>query len=80
MNSTALDRTKSNHNSAASSMDQTSNQWIVYKRYSNFVDLHDLLVPYFKAEGLQIPPLPPKIANEANSQRNLALTQRKNQL
>ena len=68
MTSQVLDGTKSNHNSAASSLDQSaSNQWIVYKRYSNFVDLHDLLVPYFKAEGLQIPPLPPKIANEANS-------------
>ena len=53
---------------------QGSNIWVVYKRYSNFIDLHELLVPYFKAEGLQVPALPPKIANEANSQRNLALT------
>ena len=43
------------------------NQWIIYKRYSNFVDLHEALVPFFKAEGLQIPMLPPKIANEASS-------------
>lgn len=57
-----------------------SNSWVIYKRYSNFVDLHDILIPYFKAEGIQMPALPPKIANEANSQRNLALTQRKNQL
>ena len=57
-----------------------SNQWILYKRYSNFVDLNDILVPFYKAEGLQAPALPPKIANEANSQRNSALTQRKNQL
>jgi len=37
-------------------------------------------VPFFLAEGIQVPPIPPKIANEATSQRNLALTQRKNQL
>ena len=61
-------------NHQSSSFEQAANQWVIYKRYSNFVDLHDVLLPYFKAEGLQIPPLPPKIANEANSQRNLALT------
>ena len=44
------------------------------------MDLHEILVPFYKAEGIQAPGLPPKIANEANSQRNLALTQRKNQL
>lgn len=44
-----------------------SNSWVVYKRYSNFVDLHEILVPFYKAEGVQAPALPPKIANEANS-------------
>lgn len=50
------------------------NQWLVYKRYSNFVDLHDVCLPFYKAEGIQLAKLPPKIANEATSQRNLALT------
>ena len=36
-----------------------SNQWEIYKRYSNFVDLHDKLTPYFKAEGVTPPFLPP---------------------
>lgn len=57
-----------------------SNKWFVYKRYSNFVDLHEALTPYFTAEGIRMPPLPPRIANESNSIRNQALTQRKNQL
>ena len=32
-----------------------TNEWEVYKRYSNFIDLHDKLMPYFKAEGLTPP-------------------------
>lgn len=56
------------HHSANSASDQgASNSWIIYKRYSNFVDLNDALVPYCKAEGLQAPVLPPKIANEATA-------------
>ena len=66
------------HTSANLDALQGSNTWLVYKRYSNFVDFHEALIPYFKAEGIQVPHLPPKIANEANSMRNLALTQRKN--
>lgn len=31
---------------------QGSNQWVIYKRYSNFVDLHEVLVPFYKAEGI----------------------------
>ena len=57
-----------------------SNQWEIYKRYSNFIDLHDKLMPYFKAEGVTPPLLPPKIQNKKNAYRNQALTQRKNQL
>jgi len=56
----------------------SGHSWVIYKRYSNFVDLHETLVPYFKAEALTVPSLPPKIANEASAQRNQALTQRKN--
>lgn len=44
-----------------------SNSWVIYKRYSNFVDLHETLVPFFKAEALTVPQLPPKIANEATA-------------
>ena len=57
-----------------------NNQWELYKRYSNFVDLHEKLIPYFKAEGVAIPSLPPRIQNKKSSLRNQALTQRKNQL
>ena len=52
----------------------------MYKRYSNFVDLNEALMPYFLAEGIAPPKLPPKIANKNTSQRNLDLTKRKNQL
>lgn len=52
---------------ATSGSAQAENSWIVYKRYSNFIDLHETLSGYFKAEGLRAPRLPPKIANERNS-------------
>jgi len=55
-----------------------SNTWDIYKRYLNFVDLSEALLPYFKAEGIPPPKLPPKILNQANAQRNLDLTKRKN--
>ena len=57
-----------------------SNEWEVYKRYSNFIDLHDKLLPYFKAEGVVPPVIPPKIMNKKTTQMNQALTTRKNQL
>ena len=66
------------HSTNSSDQLHGSNSWLIYKRYSNFVDLHESIVPYFKAEAILVPQLPPKIANEANSMRNLALTQRKN--
>ena len=59
--------------SSLESHNQTSNPgntWIIYKRYSNFVDLHEALMPFFKAEAIQPPLLPPRISNEQNSQRN----------
>lgn len=54
--------------------------WFVYKRYSNFVDLSESLAPYFKAEGIDAPNLPPKIELLNDSQRNQRLTIRKRQL
>ena len=56
------------------------NGWDIYKRYSNFIDLSEVLKPYFQAEGIPPPKLPPRIANKSDSRRNLNLTQRKNHL
>ena len=44
-----------------------NNQWEIYKRYSNFMDLHDKLTPYFKAEGVTPPVIPPRIQNKKSS-------------
>jgi hypothetical protein len=54
--------------------------WFVFKRYSNFVDLSESLAPYFKAEGLDAPMLPPKIELLNDSQHNQRLSHRKRQL
>jgi hypothetical protein len=34
-------------------------EWDIYKRYSNFTALHELMLPYFKALGILAPKLPP---------------------
>lgn len=45
-------------------------EWDIYKRYSNFVDLHEHIKPYFKSIGLAPPKLPPKIENKETTKRN----------
>jgi len=45
-------------------------QWEIFKRYSNFVDLCEALQPFFLAEGIAPPELPPKIEIGNNSLRN----------
>jgi hypothetical protein len=67
---------------ALGSQTKTSNiyQWEIFKRYSNFVDLCEALQPFFLAEGITPPELPPKIEIGNNSLRNQALTERKKQL
>ena len=54
--------------------------WLVYKRYSNFIDLHEALEPLFRAENITQPRLPPKIELINDVQRNANLTDRKKQL
>ena len=55
-------------------------QWIIYKRYSNFVDLSEALQSVFKSEQLTEPQLPPKIELNNDSYRNQYLSDRKRQL
>lgn len=52
-------------------------RWEIYKRYSNFVDLSEALLPYFRAENLEPPLLPPKIEFTNDKNRNQNLTDRK---
>lgn len=51
--------------------------WIVYKRYSNFVDLHESLTPIFEDMKVEAPLLPPKIDLNEDIKRNEKLTDRK---
>jgi hypothetical protein len=55
-------------------------RWEIFKRYSNFVDLSEALLPIFKTENIEPPQLPPKIEIHNDSQRNFNLTERKKQL
>jgi hypothetical protein len=45
----------------SSNVGQMENSWEIYKRYSNFYDLSEALKPYFEAEEIIPPKLPPKI-------------------
>jgi hypothetical protein len=54
--------------------------WVIYKRYSNFVDLHESLLPFFTERGIAMPLLPPKIELNNAAERNSNLTNRKRQL
>jgi len=38
--------------------------WVITKRYTNFVSVHEQLKPYFLALGIEAPPLPPRIENK----------------
>ena len=51
----------------STNVSQSDNQWDIYKRYSNFVDLSEVLMPFYQAEGVAPAKLPPKIANKNNS-------------
>ena len=51
--------------------------WTIYKRYSNFVDLHESLAPIFADLGIPAPSLPPKIELNNDIERNQNLTDRK---
>jgi hypothetical protein len=52
-------------------------EWDIYKRYSNFVALHDLLLPYIRSLGVDAPALPPQVNVAESSSMNQALTKRK---
>jgi PX domain len=52
-------------------------EWDIYKRYSNFVVLNDQLAPIIKSLGLQCPELPGPISNKDTPSRNNILTARK---
>lgn len=67
VNRQSMHHSNNSVNESQSSKSQAPNEWIIYKRYSNFVDLHEVLVPFFQTEGLKVPHLPPKIANDATS-------------
>lgn len=71
------------HKSLDGSFDQgnqTDGKWVVYKRYSNFSSLNEQLIPYFKAMGLELPALPPKIEDKKDANMNQSLTVRKTHL
>ena len=36
---------------SSDSQKHATNSWVLYKRYSNFVDLYEALKPFFKAEA-----------------------------
>ena len=54
--------------------------WVLYKRYSSFVTLHEQMTPYFKSMQIEGPPLPPRIENRTSTALNASLTQRKKHL
>lgn len=54
--------------------------WVLYKRYSSFVTLHEQMTPYFKSMQIDGPPLPPRIENRTSAALNASLTQRKKHL
>ena len=39
------------------------NEWDIYKRYSDFASLNDMLLPFVTAKGVKVPQLPPAIPN-----------------
>ena len=78
--SSVVSPTAGEHTSGSSHSTPSGHTWEIYKRYSSFIDLQDKLMPYYKAESVMPPVLPPKIMNKKNAHRNEALTQRKNQL
>ena len=46
---------------------QGAKEWELFKRYSNFIDLHEKLGKYYDAEGIKKPYLPPQIPNKNNA-------------
>jgi len=56
------------------------NEWVLYKRYSSFVTLHEQMQPYFKTMQIEGPPLPPRIQNKTSTELNSSLTKRKQHL
>jgi len=55
------------------------NEWDIYKRYSDFASLNDMLLPIVRAKGVQVPKLPPAIPN-VKEQRQKLLNNRKLEL
>lgn len=58
---TEFDRNSIDSSSGRIEVPSTIYSWIVFKRYSNFIDLHEALEPVFRAENITQPKLPPKI-------------------
>jgi len=75
-----FDRSSMDSNGAKTEVPSTIYSWIVFKRYSNFIDLHEALEPVFRTENIPQPTLPPKIELINDTQRNANLTDRKKQL
>lgn len=71
-----------NKSAMSGSIDTNPNPtvWVLYKRYSSFVTLHEQMTPYFKSLGIEGPPLPPRIENRTSTALNASLTQRKKHL
>jgi hypothetical protein len=46
-------------------------EWDIYRRYTNFADLHESLLPYYRQqEQLVFPELPPQISDQESPTRN----------
>jgi len=51
-------------NTSFAEVQGSDGNWVISRRYTNFVSLHEQLKPYFIALGIESPPLPPRIENK----------------